>query len=172
MSHAQIHKYTNTAHEEVPERPNMWYILKRRLFKDVFWVSHSCTRSSFTNRRKSYTQGDWTVGPRLQGVFNLGLGQKSNLHLILPFSSLCSASLFQKSTRSGVNTKWKFIPNTFNSFCHQVSGAGNVLPSILSIIKFSNCANAKRQQNGANNKSTKANYLCQAFLTQYLEKSK
>ena len=31
---------------KVPERPNMWYILKRRFFKDVFWVSHSCTRSS------------------------------------------------------------------------------------------------------------------------------
>ena len=78
----QIHKYTNTAYDEVPERPNMQYILKkkglfkgiknyipmcqmrkckvkcqkdptcgiflkRRLFKDVFWVSHSCTRSSF-----------------------------------------------------------------------------------------------------------------------------
>ena len=35
---------------KVPERPNMWYILKRRFFKDVFWVSHSCTRSSFINQ--------------------------------------------------------------------------------------------------------------------------
>ena len=25
----QIHKYTNTAYDEVPERPNMWYIYER-----------------------------------------------------------------------------------------------------------------------------------------------
>ena len=28
-------KYTNTAYDEVPERPNKWYILKRGLFKDI-----------------------------------------------------------------------------------------------------------------------------------------
>ena len=27
----QIHKYTNTAYDEVPERPNMQYILKKRI---------------------------------------------------------------------------------------------------------------------------------------------
>merc|ERR1711981_136084 len=27
----QIHKYTNTAHDEVPERPNMWYIFEKRI---------------------------------------------------------------------------------------------------------------------------------------------
>ena len=26
----QIHKYTNTAYEEVPERPNMWYISEKK----------------------------------------------------------------------------------------------------------------------------------------------
>ena len=27
----QIHKYTNTAYGEVPERPNMWYIFEKRI---------------------------------------------------------------------------------------------------------------------------------------------
>merc|ERR1711981_552453 len=27
----QIHKYTNTAHDEVPERPNLWYIFEKRI---------------------------------------------------------------------------------------------------------------------------------------------
>ena len=26
----QKHKYTNTAYDEVPERPNMWYIFEKR----------------------------------------------------------------------------------------------------------------------------------------------
>ena len=28
-----IHKYTNTAYDEVPERPNMWYIFEKRIFQ-------------------------------------------------------------------------------------------------------------------------------------------
>ena len=33
MSNAQIHKYkyTNTAYDEVPERPNMWYIFEKMI---------------------------------------------------------------------------------------------------------------------------------------------
>ena len=27
----KIHKYTNTAYDEVPERPNMWYIFEKRI---------------------------------------------------------------------------------------------------------------------------------------------
>jgi len=27
----KIHKYTNTAYDEVPERPNMWYIFEERI---------------------------------------------------------------------------------------------------------------------------------------------
>ena len=26
-----MHKYTNTAYDEVPERPNMWYIFEKRI---------------------------------------------------------------------------------------------------------------------------------------------
>ena len=28
---SQIHKYTNTAYDQVPERPNMWYIFEKRI---------------------------------------------------------------------------------------------------------------------------------------------
>ena len=30
-TNSQIQKYTNTAYEEVPERPNMWYIFEKRI---------------------------------------------------------------------------------------------------------------------------------------------
>ena len=29
----KIHKYTNTAYDEMPERPNMWYIFEKRIFQ-------------------------------------------------------------------------------------------------------------------------------------------
>ena len=29
-TNTQIHKYANTAYDKVPERPNMWYISKKR----------------------------------------------------------------------------------------------------------------------------------------------
>ena len=31
VSHAQIHKYTITPHDEVPERPNKWYFFEKRI---------------------------------------------------------------------------------------------------------------------------------------------
>ena len=31
----KIHKHTNTAYDEVPERPNMWHIFEKILFKGV-----------------------------------------------------------------------------------------------------------------------------------------
>ena len=30
-TNAQIHKYTNTAYDKVPEKPNMWYIFEKRI---------------------------------------------------------------------------------------------------------------------------------------------
>ena len=30
-TNTQIQKYTNTAYDKVPERPNMWYILEKRI---------------------------------------------------------------------------------------------------------------------------------------------
>ena len=30
-TNTQIHKYTNTAYEKVPDRPNMWYIFEKRI---------------------------------------------------------------------------------------------------------------------------------------------
>ena len=31
----KIHKYTNTAYDEVPERPNMWYIFEERIVQGL-----------------------------------------------------------------------------------------------------------------------------------------
>ena len=30
-TNTEIHKYTNTAYDEIPERPNMWYIFEKRI---------------------------------------------------------------------------------------------------------------------------------------------
>ena len=30
-TNTQIHKHTNTAYDEVPERPNMWYIFEKMI---------------------------------------------------------------------------------------------------------------------------------------------
>ena len=40
-ANTQIHKYTNTAYDEVPERPNMWYIFEKRIVQGYQkWYSH------------------------------------------------------------------------------------------------------------------------------------
>ena len=31
IQYIQIQKYTNTAYDEVPERPNMWYIFEKSI---------------------------------------------------------------------------------------------------------------------------------------------
>ena len=37
----KIHRYTNTAYDEVPERPNMWYIFEnKRSFTRVLMILH------------------------------------------------------------------------------------------------------------------------------------
>ena len=37
----QIHKYTNTLYDEVPERPNMWYIFEKRIVQGYQkWYFH------------------------------------------------------------------------------------------------------------------------------------
>ena len=33
MCQTRNYKYTNTAYDEVPERPNMWYIFEKRIFQ-------------------------------------------------------------------------------------------------------------------------------------------
>ena len=47
----QIHKYKNTQIHHMPKcqkDPAGGLFLKKVLFKDIFWVSHSCTRSGFS----------------------------------------------------------------------------------------------------------------------------
>ena len=63
----QIGKYRNTnliytnAEPKWQKDPTRGIFLKRGLFKDIFWVSHSCTRSSsFKNHRKKYCH--WISG--------------------------------------------------------------------------------------------------------------
>ena len=52
ITNTQIHKYTNTAYDEVPERPNMWYIFEKRIVQGYHklyshtiqaWTSEFCT---------------------------------------------------------------------------------------------------------------------------------
>ena len=41
-TNTQIHKYKNTAYDEVPEGPNMWYIFEKGIVKGYHqkWESH------------------------------------------------------------------------------------------------------------------------------------
>ena len=48
----QLHKYINTAYDKVPERPNMWYILKRGLFKGIKNHIPMCQMRKYTNTQK------------------------------------------------------------------------------------------------------------------------
>ena len=41
--------------------PTCGIFLKRRLFKDVFWVSHSCTRSSYPQRLFLHLNNNWEI---------------------------------------------------------------------------------------------------------------
>ena len=34
-TNTQIHKYTNTAHYQVPERPNKWHIFEKRIVNNI-----------------------------------------------------------------------------------------------------------------------------------------
>ena len=49
----QKHKYTNTAYDEVPERPNMWYIFEMRIVqryqKLYSHVSNAQIQKKYTN---------------------------------------------------------------------------------------------------------------------------
>ena len=55
----QIHKYTNTANDEVPERPNMWYIFEKGIAqgfqKLYFHVSNAqIQKYKYTNTQKRH----------------------------------------------------------------------------------------------------------------------
>ena len=40
-TNTQIHKYTNTAYDKVPERPNMWYIFEKGIVQGYQkWHTH------------------------------------------------------------------------------------------------------------------------------------
>ena len=63
MSNAQIrkiliHKYTNTAYDEVPERPNMWYIFEKRIvqgFEKLYsQVSNAQVQNTQIHKYKFY----------------------------------------------------------------------------------------------------------------------
>ena len=78
----------------------------------------------------------------------------------------CALRACLKSQQDPVSIR---SPNTFNSFRFQVSIGSDTFNTFH---HQASSGNAKRQQNGANNKSAKANYLRQATLAQYSEKSK
>ena len=66
----QIHKYTNTAYDKVPDRPNMWYIFEKRIVQRYQkWYSHvsnaQIQKSNYTNtqiRHMAKCQKDPTCG--------------------------------------------------------------------------------------------------------------
>ena len=48
-TNTQIHKYTNTAYNEVPERPNMWYIFEKRIVQGIKNDIPMCQKRKYKN---------------------------------------------------------------------------------------------------------------------------
>ena len=57
----KIHKYTNTAYDEVPERPNMWYIFEKRIVQG-YQKLYSHTIQTLTSEFRTVVQGLVFVG--------------------------------------------------------------------------------------------------------------
>ena len=71
MSNAQIqkYKYTNTASDEVPERPNMWYIFEKRIVQGYQKLySHApnaqIEKYKYTNAKNKYKYTNTNSGQR------------------------------------------------------------------------------------------------------------
>ena len=47
-SNTQINKYTNTAYDEVPEGPNLWYIFEKRIVQGYQKLYYASLFQSFT----------------------------------------------------------------------------------------------------------------------------
>ena len=45
----QIHKYTNTAYDEVPKRPNMWYIFEKEIVQGYQYCWSIAPQTNFIN---------------------------------------------------------------------------------------------------------------------------
>ena len=54
-TNTQIQKYRNTAYDKIRERPNMWYFLKRGLFKDIKNYIPMCQTHKYKNTNTKYT---------------------------------------------------------------------------------------------------------------------
>ena len=52
----QIHKYTITAYEEVPERPNMWYIFEKRIVQGYQKLYSHMTNEQIQKYKYTITQ--------------------------------------------------------------------------------------------------------------------
>ena len=51
----QIHKYTNTAYDKVPDRPNMWYIFEKRTVQGFKNYVPMCRTHKYKNTNTKYT---------------------------------------------------------------------------------------------------------------------
>ena len=49
----EIHKYTNTAYDEVPERPYMWYVFEKRFsgISKMIFPCIKCANTKHTNTK-------------------------------------------------------------------------------------------------------------------------
>ena len=96
MSNAQIHKYTNTAYYEVPERPNMWYIFEMRIVqryqKIYFHVSNAQIQNKVPERLNMWYTFEKTI---VQGYL-LNLAQLYKVKFSVQCTYLCTRQFEQK----------------------------------------------------------------------------
>ena len=66
-TNSQIHKYTNTAYEEVPERPNMWYIFEKRIvqgYQRLYFHVPNAQRQKYNYKIHKYTNTAYDEVPK------------------------------------------------------------------------------------------------------------
>ena len=98
VSKAKIQSW-NTKIEHMPKcqkGPKCGIFLKRGLFKDIFWVSHSCTRSSFI---VVFGKSGWLDDPELEGSRRNG----SYTSLLITGVNICQSPLSLYHILAAVN---------------------------------------------------------------------
>ena len=65
----QIHKYTNTAYDEVLERPNMWHIFEKRIFQGYQKLYLMCQTIQNTNTK--YTNTAYNEMPETPSIWHI-----------------------------------------------------------------------------------------------------
>ena len=67
----QIHKYTNTAYDEVPERPNMCHIFEKRIVQGYQKLYFHVSNMQIQNTNTKYTKTAYNEVPETPNMWHI-----------------------------------------------------------------------------------------------------